>query len=216
MPPCQPGSSKEKFIGTIVSIVVGGLAFAVLFAFEITGASTESAVVYTSMISNFVGYTGDILIAKQCFDEWEPIGEPGWFNDKGKYVPVQYDQWDLEKRFIWYIKSLASKSFVRFLLITVIDTIVSLAIIDLVIRSLENAKINFKFRNSVIAVLVSIFVFQIFVNDLRFRFAYTRTDNLTDDILLFTWASLALLIYIVIRKLTELEAHKSKPPVQIS
>jgi hypothetical protein len=216
MPSCEPGSSKEKFIGTIVSIVVGGIAFAVLFIFEILGISTESAVVYTSIISNFVGYTGDILIAKQCFDEWEPIGEPSWFNDKGKYVPVQYDQWDVEKRFIWYIKSLASKSFIRFLLITVIDTLVSLAIIDLVIRSLEKANINFKFRNSVIAVLVSILVFQVFVNDLRFRFAYTRSQNLTDDILLFTWASLALLIYIVIRKLTDLESHRSKSAVDIS
>lgn len=205
MPPCQPGSSKEKFIGTIASLIVGGISIAVLLTLEHIGVSTESAVIYTNIIGNFVGYTGDVMVAKQCFDEWESLGGSGWFNDNGRYIPVKYDQWDIERRFIWYIKSLASKSFVRFLLIAVIDTLVSLAIIDLIIQSLDKAKINFKFRNSVVAVLVAIFTFQVFVNELRFKFAYTRTDNLTDDILLFVWASLAMLIYIVIRKLSEVQ-----------
>lgn len=195
---CSQGTPREKFIGTVVSVLVGLVSTGVLVASQTAGASIEGSVVYANLIGNFLGYSGDILVAKQCFDAWD--GEA--------YVPVRFDQWDVEKRFVWYVKSLASKSFLRFILTVSVDIIVSLVIIDLVSQLLEDLGIKFGFRDTLVAGAVSMFTFQIFVNEVRFKYAYTRSDNFTHDLIVFAWASILLVLYILLRKLNALSTTR--------
>lgn len=203
---CTQGTPREKFLGTIVSIVVGLLSTGVMLASQAAGGTVEASVVYANIIGNFVGYSGDVLVAKQCFDAWN--GE--------EYVPVKYDQWDVQKRFVWYAKSLASKSFLRFVLTVTIDIIVSLAIIDLVTQLLEDLGIKFGLRDTLVAGFVSVFTFQIFVNEIRFNYAYDRSDNFTHDLIVFAWASLLIVLYILLRKLNAFSSKKFfKSPVQV-
>ena len=205
---CTPGSEREKFLGTVVSILVGLMSTGLMFVSQSAGATVEASVVYASIFGNFIGYSGDILVAKQCFDAWDA--------DLDSYVPVKYDQWDVQQRFIWYAKSLASKSFLRFILTVLIDIIVSLAIIDLVTQLLDDLKINFGVRDTIVAGLVSVLTFQIFVNEIRFNYAYNRSENFTHDIIVFAWASILILIYILLRKLNALSSKNFiKSPVQI-
>lgn len=195
---CSQVTAREKFLGTVVSIVVGLLSTGILIAAEAAGASVDESVLYASLIGNFLGYSGDILIAKQCFDAWD--GEA--------YVPVRYDQWDVEKRFVWYVKSLVSKSFLRFVLTVTIDIIVSLAIIDIVTQLLEDLGIKFGLRNTLVAGLVSVFTFHVFVNEIRFNYAYSRSDNFTHDLIVFAWASTLIVVYILLRKLNALPSRQ--------
>lgn len=205
---CTQGTPREKFLGTVVSILVGLISTGILFLSQAAGATVEGAVVYASIFGNFVGYSGDVLVAKQCFDAWDA--------DLGEYVPVKYDQWDVEKRFVWYVKSLASKSFLRFILTVLIDIIVSLAIIDLVTQLLDDLNINFGIRDTLIAGVVSVFTFQVFVNEIRFNYAYNRSDNFTHDLIVFAWASILIVIYILLRKLNAFSSKNFiKSPVQI-
>jgi hypothetical protein len=205
---CTQGTPREKFLGTVVSILVGLISTGILFLSQAAGASVEGAVVYASILGNFIGYSGDILIAKQCFDAWDA--------DLGEYVPVKFDQWDVEKRFVWYVKSLASKSFLRFILTVLIDIIVSLAIIDLITQLLDDLNINFGIRDTLIAGIVSVFTFQVFVNEIRFNYAYNRSDNFTHDLIVFAWASILIVIYILLRKLNAFSSKNFiKSPVQI-
>lgn len=204
---CVQGSPREKFVGAVVSALVGLLSTGILVGAQTMGASTEASVVYANLIGNFMGYTGDILIAKECFDMW----------NGSEYVPVKYDQWDVRNRFVWYLKSLASKSFLRFVLTVTIDLIVSLAIIDLVTQLLDDLGIKFKFRDAIVAGGVSVFTFQIFVNEIRFNYAYKRSSNFTHDLVVFMWASVLIVIYIMLRKLNVFESkHFVKSPVQFA
>lgn len=195
---CVQGSEREKTIGTVVSIVVGFISTGILVISQTLGASIETSVLITNILGNFIGYTGDVVVAKQCFDEWD--GE--------NYIPVNFDQWDIRRRFLWYLKSLISKSFIRFILTVVIDTMVSLAIIDLVTKLLDDLKIVFRFRNSLIAGVVSILTFQVFVNEIRFNYAYTRATDFTNDLIVYMWASILLILYILLKKLNMLSPKK--------
>lgn len=203
---CTQGSRREKIIGTVVSILVGLVSTGILFLAQTTGASVETAVIYASLFGNFIGYSGDVLVAKQCFDDWN--GED--------YTLVKYDQWDVQKRFVWYVKSLISKSFVRFVLTVVIDIIVSLALIDLLTQLLDDLGIKFGIRDAVLSGLISMFTFQVFVNEIRFNYAYNRSDNFTQDLIVFAWASILIVIYILLRKLNAFSSSNFiKSPVQI-
>lgn len=203
---CSQGTPREKFLGTLVSILVGLMSTGILVVSQAGGASIEGSVVYANVIGNFLGYSGDVLVAKQCFDAWD--GEA--------YIPVKYDQWDVQNRFVWYVKSLASKSFLRFILTVTVDIIVSLAIIDLVTQLLEDLGIKFGIRDTLVAGLVSVFTFQVFVNEIRFNYAYNRSDNFTHDLIVFAWASLLLVLYILLRKLNAFSSkHLAGAPIPV-
>lgn len=202
---CVQGTPREKYLGAAVSVLVGILSTGLLMGSQSMGATTETSVVLANLVGNFLGYTGDILIAKQCFDAWNGT----------EYVPVKYDQWDVRNRFVWYLKSMASKSFLRFVLTVTIDLIVSLAIIDMVIQVLDDLNIKFRFRDAIIAGGVSIITFQVFVNEIRFNYAYNRSSNFTHDLIVFMWASLLIVIYVMLRKLNVFESkHFVKPAIQ--
>lgn len=204
---CVQGSPREKFVGAIVSVIVGLISTGILVGAQAVGASTEASVVYANLIGNFLGYTGDILVAKECFDAWTG----------SEYVPVKYDQWDLQNRFVWYVKSLASKSFLRFVMTVTIDLIVSLAIIDLVTQLLDDLNVKFRFRDAIVAGGVSMVTFQIFVNEVRFNYAYKRASSFTHDLVVFMWASVLIVFYIMLRKLDVFESKNFvKSPIQLT
>lgn len=86
---CDKLLNTEKTRGVYVSIVTSLISFAIFYGFSFTPMSLEMSIIINNIISNFIGYSGDVLIAKQCFEAL----------NGDEYVRVRYDQWDLEKTF---------------------------------------------------------------------------------------------------------------------
>lgn len=88
-------------MGIYVSLATSIVSFSILFGMSYTPMSLEGSVILGNVVSNFIAYSGDVLIAKQCYD----------LIVDGQMTKVRFDQWDLEQRFFWYLRSLVSKTF---------------------------------------------------------------------------------------------------------
>lgn len=194
------GSAREKTLGAVCSVVVGIISSAFFIGSQALGVPLEAGFATSSVIGNFLGYTADILFAKRCFHETGPDGPE----------LVAYDQWDLQRRFAWYLRSLVSRSFIRFVVTVVIDVIVCLAIIDLVSTSMDDLGIRFRMRDTVVATVVTMITFHSFINEMRFRYAYSAEDDITHDLIVYAWATILLVLYAMLRR--KRQTKQETPP----
>lgn len=88
-----------------------------------------------------------------------------------------------------------SKKFVKFVITVIIDVILIETIYNEVIKYLDKYKINFIYRDSIIAGTISLGTFLLFINSLRFNWAYADDDNLLIDVMMYIWFGLSILIY---------------------
>lgn len=129
------------------------------------------------VIGNILSYSFDIIFAKQIFNK-EVI----------RYTDFRY-------RFTYLMNSYMSKKFVKFVLTVIIDVILIETIYNEVIKYLDKYKINFIYRDSIIAGTISLGTFLLFINSIRFNWAYADDDNLLIDIMMYIWFGLSILIY---------------------
>jgi hypothetical protein len=135
------------------------------------------------VLGSFLGYALDIVFAKKAFDGQE----------------VSY--LDIMHRLKWLGRSFVTTTFLKFIITAIIDVIIGIEMLKLTLNLLDKYNIKFKFRNEIAAAIVSFVAFILWVNALRFNWAYSDEQNVTLDIIVIVWLSLAILIYCAIHNI---------------
>jgi hypothetical protein len=194
MPKCVPSDyvSTEKNLGIATSIVSGGLAYLFMYLLEVAGVEVGSASAITSAATNFIGYSLDVLLAKQCFAVFGTDGE--------KNVTLG----TARARFLWYARSLVSFSFVRFCVTVVIDIIVTLFVLRYAQEALDDAGVltEWRWRDPLLAVAITFVNFHLFVNRLRFEWAYAAKPDPAMDVVMYSWFSSLVVSHIIFKKIS--------------
>jgi hypothetical protein len=137
------------------------------------------------VVGNLVGYVLDLLFAKRKLYMKDENGKPKLiknFND----------------RVIFLLFSFYSKYFFKFLILCIIDTAIGLILLKYAILMLDKHKIlvDFKYRNLLLALIIPAITFGLYVNQLRFNWAYEFKENLILSIIMYMWLTIILLFTI--------------------
>ena len=137
------------------------------------------------VVGNLVGYVLDLLFAKSKLYMKDENGNPKLiknFND----------------RVIFLLFSFYSKYFFKFLILCIIDTAIGLILLKYAILMLDKHKIlvDFKYRNLLLALIIPAITFGLYVNQLRFNWAYEFKENLVLSIIMYMWLTIILLFTI--------------------
>jgi hypothetical protein len=193
-----PGSTfgGEKFRGLLTSAVSGVTANLLNFVgMKYMGLSVQiSSIVFLQILGNILGYALDILFAKSQFRIRN-------YRGAGAYEgPIPYRE--LGTRIRWLARSFFSKQFYRFIVTVIIDTLVSLAILNWTIKAFDAKHFlsEWKYRNFVLAGLTAVATFFLYVNILRFDWAYSDSDVPMFNVIVLMWVTMVLMIYAVTYK----------------
>ena len=185
---CDPVdlATAEKRIGVLTSVASGALAYALMYVFEISGVPVTNASALMTLTTNSVGYVLDVLIAKQCFRDFGSPSESRTLDS-------------VRERLIWLARSLISFAFVRFCITVFIDIIVSSFVLRYVRSLLDSAGIlkSWRWRDTVVALLISVVNFNLFVNRIRFDWAYNTNPDPVMDLIMFSWFSSLVVSHII-------------------
>ena len=171
---------------------IGSAIFANIVNFLLTKYTTlnvqQTTFIAVYLVGNIIIYSFDILFAKKEFFLDSYKGGANY------YGPVPYS--DIQTRLIWLGKSLYQKYIFRFLITVILDTIIGLSLLKYAIFKLDEYKVllNWKYRNIIVATIVSSFTFFLYLSTLRFKWAYEYKENNIMNILVMVWLSLAILI----------------------
>jgi hypothetical protein len=177
---------QAKGIGTSIAtgLISNGLVY---FGTYVLGLSIEtSAVVFGVIIGNIIGYIADILFAKEKFI----IG--------GESVILPITAYS--ERLIWLLHSLLSKSFFRYWIIVFIDIIMTITIVGYLVKYFDYHNLfKHHLRNSAIVFGFTIASFLIYVNPLRFTWAYNESEDQVMNMLILMWFTISLLIFVSVK-----------------
>ena len=126
--------------------------------------------VFVIVFGSILGYGLDILFAKEKF---VIIGKTG-----NKPQKVNYS--DFNTRFKWLRNSYTQKYFVRFMITVFIDSIISLTMTEYIINRFNEEEFMMDkqdIRNIAITIIVMTFTFFLYVNPLRFEWAYKYKEQ---------------------------------------
>lgn len=176
--------NDAKVRGAFTTILSGGSSAALNFASINAGMSPILSTILTFYVfGSIVAYSVDILFAKNEFQK----------NSFGKYIKVPYS--DLGFRFTWLFKSFFSRTFFKFLITMIIDTLIGIALLTAILKALDARNIEFMFKDTLVAGLVAFGTFVLYNNVLRFDWAYKEDSNPTLDIVVLMWCSLTILLF---------------------
>lgn len=202
--------TKEKLNGAIVGFVVGLLVFSLnLLGVQSMNLSAQtSSILFLYIIGNFLGYVFDILFAKEKFRDV--------LSGVMKRVPYT----DFKTRGRWLRKSFYQKYFFRFVISVIIEAITGIAILNAIIQYMDYHHIwkEWKLRNAAVGIFVAIINFVLFVNILRFDWAYNEDENPMLDMIVLMWMVLTMLIAAVSINTTTssvVVAHQDKKPAPL-
>ena len=136
-------------------------------------------------VGNILGYIMDLLFAKRKVYLKDKNGNPKLvdnFNDKIKFV----------------LLSFIDKYFIKFVILCIIDTIIGLVLLKYCIDILDKHKIlmDFKYRNLLVALVIPTITFFLYVNQLRFDWAYEYKENFLLNVIMYVWLTIVLLFVI--------------------
>lgn len=83
----------------------------------------------------------------------------------------------------------------KFVFTVVIDIITTITILDICRSIFDRINIKFKWRDTLIAIIIPALIFLLFGNELRFRYAYSKEDDFVVHFIVVAWAVLSLMIY---------------------
>ena len=177
----------EKNIGKITSIASVIIANILNYVLNIIfGINIEhSSGISLYLVGNILGYILDLLFAKKEIFLKDINGNPKLvdnFNDKVKFV----------------LLSFIDKYFIKFIVLCIIDTIIGLILLKYTILILDERNIlkEFKYRNLLIALIIPSITFFLYVNQLRFDWAYEYKENFLLNVLMYVWLTIVLLFSI--------------------
>ena len=188
--------SGETFRGLLTSMLNSGmLAFLVYFCKTVLNLEvTTIAIVVNTLIGNFTSYSLDILFAKNKFRVSEYKGKTYTKDDPEIEIPVT----EFSTRFGWLMKSFFSNYFVKFIIVAVIDTSVYMIILDYMRKLFVKRNIKFSFgfidQDILLVLVLPVASFFLYVNQLRFKWAYSSTINPVMNMLMLLWFTTVLVL----------------------
>ena len=189
--PSKAINTDETFRGFLTSISNGSfLTIITYILLNVMNYSVNSVALITSIIGTFTSYSLDILFAKKSFNLKEYKGKK--YKETDDDVEVDYK--DIMVRLIWLLKSFTGSYFTKFLIVSVIDSAIYLVILDFIRRKMDKNNIKFKFRNLLLILILPSITFFLYVNQLRFRWAYDSNDKPIMNILMFIWLTILLIL----------------------
>ena len=165
--------------GAIASMMATSIANFINWIF-IKQTNTENKfVTFTNLfiLGNILAYSLDILIAKTHFND--------------KFIP--YD--NVNDRLTYLFRSYLSSNFIKFLITVIIDVMLIYTIFEKIKTYFNHKNIVFKYRDSLIASSISFMTFTLFINILRFKWAYVKSD-FTTDLIVYTWLGISAMIFL--------------------
>ena len=171
--------TKEKVRGMVASVISGLTGNSMnLFGQSVLGLNPfVSTFLFMQLGGNLVGYILDIVLAKETF----------------KGTPVRYS--DLIARFRFMLISFSSTMFFKFIITVIIDAIIVVEMLRSVLDILDANNIQFKFRNEITAGLISFVTFVLWVNALRFNWAYAENENPVMNIIMVAWLGIMIMAF---------------------
>lgn len=142
--------------------------------------------IFIIVLGNVLGFMGDYVFAKTHFGG----------------VPVPYGA--IATRVGHALRALLSKAFVRFGVVTVIDGLVLTSLLEAVITYLRGVRFpEFPGRNAAIGLALSGLSFMLYVNTLRFEWAYADVPGppgLILDVIMTMWLTMVILFFVSERR----------------
>ena len=197
-----PGNTftEEKIRGLIASMCSGGIASGLNFGGIAVGISPAvSTLLAIYILGNLLTYWFDILFAKRVFHISQ--GYAGVAPYEG---PLPYTAFGT--RLVWLLRSMAGPQFFRFVISVIIDTLVGLAVMKTTIELLDQYQILVEYRtyrDFGVASFISLATFFLFVNVLRFDWAYNDGRNSNDhimNIVVLAWLGISMMTFAVIMR----------------
>lgn len=177
--------NEEKARGMACSTVSGCIAGGLTVAGVKLGMkTTTSAVVFLYIVGNIMTYAADIMFAKRSFLQ------------DGRIVRLPYDAF--HKRSAYLLRSFVGRKFVKFGVTVLLDTLIGLALLRAATRFMDENDflVHFKYRDAITAILITIFTFMLYLNILRFDWAYSDVENPMLNVTVLMWSTLVLLFSI--------------------
>lgn len=196
--------NDPKIRGVFTTILSGSSSSALHLTTITLGLSPILSTVITFYIfGSIIAYVLDILFAKQEFLVSKKSGL------QKVLVDVPYSE--VKFRFMWLLKSFVTKTFYKFSVTILIDTLIGIAILSSLLSALDNSGIDFKFRDTIVAGFVALATFILYNNVLRFDWAYKEKVDPIIDMLVLTWASLVMLIFALnFRKVKQIKGMEKR------
>lgn len=171
--------------GTISSIVATLIAnginiYLTNYVTKSYKSQTRTVVSFLTLFvfGNIISYCFDIMFAKSTFD----------------LVDVPYS--DYSTRLIWLLKSFFTIQFIKFMLTVILDIIIIYTVFEHLQKLMNKYDINFVYRDGIIVSLLSLITFFLYVNLLRFHWAYNTDVHPWMDVTIYAWISICLLIFL--------------------
>lgn len=180
---CTPQLRKKELRwGFLTSIASGGINAGSLFYASSRGWDTRTAFPVIIFCVGLIGHAMDILIAKRCFSGWK---------DPDKVEIYGYGPYDWGRRAAWYGRSLVSMSFVRHLMIALLDALVVGKLTEISTSKLDESGglswISKKLRDPLVATFIGLITFNLYVNVLRFAWVYQSDPDVIITIMVSVW-----------------------------
>ena len=144
----------------------------------------KSTFISMYLIGNILAYSLDVVFAKEKL----------YINNR--YGNISLNNYNVRLNFL--IKSFFSKYFIRFMILTIIDSIIGLTLLKFLIKLMDKYEIliDWKYRDLLIAAVVVSFTYNLYLNQLRFDWAYEYKENYLLNILIYIWFTLIILIVV--------------------
>lgn len=182
--------AREKNLAWYTSIASGTVANVAMLAFSLAGVPVANASAMTTLAANLLGYSLDVMFAKRAFGDLSGRGGPD-------ALLVSAGE-----KALWLARSLASYTFVRFLITVAIEIVITTFLLRYLTGFLDDAGVlkDWKWRDTALSAAIAAVLFGLFVNRIRFDWAYVMPPDPSMDILMMIWFSTLVVSYIVYEK----------------
>jgi hypothetical protein len=194
VPPREGIATREKVLGALTGVVSGSTALGLhALGVGVLGMSSPlSAFVMFYMAGGVLGYTLDILFAKEKF-----TNHPGVMGGSPMEV-VPYR--DIVTRSKWLFKSLYTRHFMRFIIVALIETLTGLVVIDAVLTHMDEKGFmtDSKWVRDVgVTAVVAATIFVLFGSVLRFDWAYQEIEQPLFNVVVLMWLAVSLMTFAI-------------------
>lgn len=199
----SPGNTftAEKIRGLLASLASGATASGLNFAGIALGLSpAASSLLSVYILGNLLTYCFDILFAKRDFHI--PSGYGGKRSDYEG--PVAYTA--IGVRMAWLLRSMVGPQFFRYVISVIIDTLTGLAILKTTLDILDEHEILMDYRvyrDFGVSSIITLMTFFLFVNVLRFDWAYSDKPGQSDhtmNIVVLAWLATSMMSFAIIMR----------------
>ena len=183
----------EKARGLLCSLISGSISNTLNgISINMGVKSSTSTFIWLFVFGGLLTYALDIVIAK---DKFYII-----YKDK-KNVTSHIPYNDYLKRIKWLLDSFKRKYFFRYIITLLLDCIIGLTIIEYIISYSNNYNILntdklLPIRDMIIGGIVASLTFILYLNQLRFDWAYRNKENPLLNTIILMWFTMLIVIFL--------------------